>query len=125
MRVVKEIKWRSGVEEWEKPIIAAAIYFADKRPDDEVLRDMEELVGKDEAERIASLIWRIAFGEGYTLEEWADLLEGLKTLSPWECVWRFQELARRGLRVKHEAPLPRTINDREALRACCKYLGLG
>ncbi|MEM1606456.1 MAG: hypothetical protein QXW41_09450 [Fervidicoccaceae archaeon] len=89
------------------------------------MRDMEELVGRDEAEGIASLVWRIAFGEGYSLDQWADLLESLKILSPWECIWRFQELVEKGLRRKHEAPPLKMINDREALRACCKHLGLG
>jgi len=51
------------------------------------------LVGRDEAEAIASLVWRIAFEEGYSLEEWADLLESLKTLPPRKAIWRFQELA--------------------------------
>ncbi|MEM1610311.1 MAG: hypothetical protein QXQ57_01530 [Sulfolobales archaeon] len=125
MRKVKEVRWREGVEDWERPIIAAAIYFADPRPEEEVMGIMTDLVGKDEAEAIASLVWRIAFGEGYTLDQWADLLESLKTLSPWEAIWRFQELAEKGLRRKHEAPPPKTISDREALRAACKYLGLG
>ena len=121
--MVKEIRWRSGIEDREKPGLAAAIYFADERPDDEVLRDMEELVGRDEAERIAALVWRIAFGEGYTLDQWADLLESLK--SPWECVWKFRELAGKGLRRRHEALPPESIDDKEVLRACRKYLGLG
>ena len=62
------------------------------RPEDEVFWDMVELVGGEMAERIASLVWGIAFGEGYTLDEWIDLLESLKILSPWGCIWRFQEL---------------------------------
>ncbi|MEM4969644.1 MAG: hypothetical protein QXE01_00155 [Sulfolobales archaeon] len=71
-----------GVEDWERPLIAAAIYFADPRPEEDVMRIMADLVGMDEAEAIASLVWRIAFGEGYSLDQWADLLESLKISSP-------------------------------------------
>lgn len=123
--MIKEVKWGKDVDDWEKPALAAAMYFADECSEEEVFKDMVKLVGREEAERIASLVWRIAFGEGYTLDEWASLLKSLKVLSPWECIWKFQELAEKGLRKKHVAPLPRTISDREALRACCKYLGYG
>lgn len=34
--------------------------MVDTRPEDEVFRDMVELVGREMAERIASLVWRIA-----------------------------------------------------------------
>lgn len=115
---------RIGLEDWEKPLVAAALYMVDSRPEDEVFRDMVELVGREMAERIASLAWRIAFGEGYTLEEWADLLESLKILSPWECIWRFQELVEKRLRKKHTAE-PAELDDREVLRAACKHLGTG
>jgi hypothetical protein len=64
-----------------------------------------------EAERIASLVWRIAFGEGYSLDEWAGLLESLTLLSPWECVWRFQELAEKGLRRGHNVE-PVRVSDK-------------
>ncbi len=122
--VVDGIRWRVGLEEWEKPLVAAAMYFVESRPEEEVLRDMKELVGGEMAERIASLVWRIAYGEGYTLDQWADLLERLKIHSPWECIWRFQELAGNGLRKKHTAE-PADIEDWEVLRAACKHLGTG
>jgi hypothetical protein len=38
-------------------------------------------------------VWRIAFEEGYSLEEWADLLKSLKILPLRKAIWRFQELA--------------------------------
>ena len=122
--VVGGIKWRVGLEEWERPLVAAALYFVEPRPEEEVMSAMEALVGKETAERIASLVWRIAFGEGYTLEEWASLLERLKTLSPWECIWRFQELAEKGLRRRHNAE-PAELEDWEVLREACKHLGTG
>lgn len=122
--VASGLRWRAGLEDWEKPLVAAAIYFADPRPEEEVFREMEELVGREEAERIAALVWRIAYGEGYTLGEWAGLLESLKTLSPWDCVWRFQELAEKGLRRRHTGE-PANLDDREVLRAACKYMSTG
>ena len=64
------------------------------------------------------------FGEGYTLDEWAYLLESLKILSPWECIWRFQELVEKGLRKKHTAE-PADLEDREVLRAARKYMSTG
>lgn len=118
------IKWRRGLEDWEKPLLAAAMYFVDPRPEEEVLKDMSELVGSEEAKRIASLVWRIAFGEGYTDDEWFKLLEGLKILSPWECIWRFQELAEKELRKRHDIE-PANLRDREVLREACKLLGTG
>jgi hypothetical protein len=54
------------------------------------------LVGRDEAEAIASLVWRIAFEEGYSLEEWADLLESLKTLPPAEGYMEVSRASREG-----------------------------
>jgi len=92
------VRWKYGLEDWEKPLVATAMYFVDPRPEDEVMRDMEELVGRESAEGIAALVWRIAFGEGYTDEEWFKLLESLKILRPWECIWRFQELVEKGLK---------------------------
>jgi len=118
------LRWHTGLEDWEKPLLAAAIYFVDPRPEDEVFRDMEELIGREEAERIAVLVWRIAFGEGYTLEEWTKLLEKLTVLSSWEHVWRFQELVEKGLRRRHSAPLA-DLRNWEVLRAACKYMGTG
>ena len=122
--VAAAVKWREGLSEGERLLLAAAMYFVDPRPEEEVLKDMEELVGREVAERIASLVWRIAFGEGYTLGEWASLLESLSVLSPWECVWRFQELAEKGLRKRRSAP-PAELRDRDVLRAACKALGTG
>ncbi len=75
------------------------------------------------AERIASLVWRMCFGEGYSLEEWASILEKLRTLSPWECIWRFQELVEKGLRKRHSVE-PARINPVELLRTACRLLGL-
>ena len=108
----------------EKRLAAAAMYMVDQRSEEDVMRDMERLVGRGEAERIASLVWRIAFGEGYNLDEWAGLLGSLTLLSPWECVWRFQELVERGLRRRHEAE-PAELGDREVLRAACKRMATG
>ncbi len=71
----------SDLDIWERRLLAAAMYFVDPRPEEDVFRDMETLVGRDEAEEIASLVWRIAFGEGYSLDEWASLLESLSILS--------------------------------------------
>jgi len=109
----------------EKRRDAAGMYMVDPRPEEEVLRDMVRLVGEEEAERIASLVWRIAYGEGYSLEEWARLLSRLKVLSPWTCIWRFQELVDRGLRRRHTSNPPPDMKDWEALRAACKILGTG
>jgi len=118
-------RWRRGLEDWEKPLEAAAMYFVDPRPEEEVLRDMERLLGsRENVERIVALVWRIAFGEGYTDEEWFKLLEGLKILRPWECIWRFQELVEKGLRKKRNAE-PANMSDREILRAACKAMGTG
>ncbi len=122
--IVNGIRWHVGLKEWEKPLVATALYFAEYRPEEEVLRDMEGLVGGEMAERIASLSWRIAYGEGYTLDQWAGLLERLKIHSPWEYIWRFQELAGKGLRKKHTTE-PADIEDWEALRSACKHLGTG
>ena len=121
---VDGLRWHVVLEDWEKPLVAAAIYFVEPRPEEEVLHDMKELVGREMAEEIASLVWRIAFGEGYTLEEWAGLLERLKILSPWECTWQFQELVERGFRKRHNAK-PARLRDWEVLRAACKYMGTG
>ena len=121
---VDGLRWRVGLEDRERPLVAAALYFVEPRPEEEVFREMAGLVGPEEAEGIASLVWRIAFGEGYTLEEWAGLLERLTILSSWECIWRFQELAERGLRRRHTAP-PAKLRDWEVLRAACKHLGTG
>jgi len=118
------VKWRRGLGEWEEPLVAAGMYMVDPRPEDEVFRDMVELVGREEAERIASLVWRIVYGEGYSLEEWAGLLESLTILSPWECIWRFQELAGKGYRRRHDVE-PANLRDREVLRYACKLLGTG
>jgi len=118
------VLWKYGLEDWEKPLAAAAMYFVDERAEEEVMKDMEELVGRESAERIAALVWKIAFGEGYTDDEWFNLLESLKILSPWECIWRFQELASRGLRRRHNAQ-PADLNDKEVLRAACKEMGTG
>jgi len=118
------VMWKYGLEDWERPLVVAAMYFVDPRPEEEVMSDMEVLVGREEAERIAALVWKIAFGEGYTDDEWFNLLESLKILSPWECVWRFQELASRGLRKKHSVE-PANLSDKEVLRAACKEMGTG
>jgi hypothetical protein len=104
-------------------LVAAGLYMVDGRPEEEVLEDMVELVGsREEAERIASLVWRIAYGEGYTLNEWADLLRSLAILSPWEAIWRFQELVERGLRRRHNRE-PANLRDRDVLRTALKILG--
>jgi len=71
-----------------------------------------------------ALVWKIAFGEGYTDDKWFKLLESLKILRPWECVWWFQELAEKGLRKRHDAA-PANMSDREVLRAACKAMGTG
>jgi len=118
------VRWKYRLEEWEKPLVATAMYFVDPRPEEEVMRDMEELVGRESTERIASLVWKIAFGEGYTDEEWFRLLESLKILRPWKCIWKIQELASKGLRKKHNAE-PANLSDREILRVVCKALGTG
>jgi len=65
-------RWSTGIEDGEDPLLAAAIYMVDPRPIGEVSRDMEELVGREMAKRITSPVWRIALGEGYTLDEWAE-----------------------------------------------------
>jgi len=41
------VLWKYGLEEWEKPLVAAAMYFVDSRPEEEVMKDMEELVGRE------------------------------------------------------------------------------
>jgi hypothetical protein len=79
---------------------------------------------REEAERIASLVWRIAFGEGYTLEQWADLLRSLSILSPWEAIWRFQNLVERGMRRRHNRE-PADLRDRDVIRTALKTLGTG
>ncbi len=114
----------SDLDIWERRLLAAAMYFVDPRPEEDVFRDMETMVGRDEAEEIASLVWRIAFGEGYSLDEWASLLESLSILSPWECIWIFQDLAARGLRRRHSARVS-NLSDRDVLRVACKMLGTG
>ncbi|MEB3765657.1 MAG: hypothetical protein GSR77_05795 [Desulfurococcales archaeon] len=53
---VNGIRWHTGIEDWEKPLLAAAMYFVEPRPEEEVFWEMEELVGKEMAERIASLL---------------------------------------------------------------------
>jgi len=118
------IRYRREIEDWEKKLVAVAIYFVEPRPEEEVFEEMTRLVTREEAERIASLVWKIVYGEGYTLDEWANLLESLSTLSPWQCIWRFQELAERGLRRRHDAE-PANLNDKEVLRIACKILGTG
>jgi hypothetical protein len=86
-----------------------------ERPE-KVFEDMIRLLGsRGEAERIASLIWRIAYGEGYTLDQWTDLLKSLSILSPWEAVWRFQSLVEKGLRKRHNEE-PEDLRDRDFLR---------
>jgi len=40
-----------------------AVHFVEPRPEDEVLGDMARLIGGEAVKRIASLVWRIAFGE--------------------------------------------------------------
>ncbi|PUA33387.1 MAG: hypothetical protein B7O98_02895 [Zestosphaera tikiterensis] len=118
------LRWRRGLKEWEKPLLAAAMYFVDPRPEEEILKDMAELVGLEESKKIASLVWKIAFGEGYIDEEWFKLLESLKILSPWKCIWKFQELAEKGLRKRHNTE-PAKLRDRDVLREACKLLGTG
>jgi len=120
-----KLSWREGLEVWEKPLLAAALYFVDPRPEQEVMQDIAELIGRGESARIASLVWRIAFGEGYTHKEWTDLLKSLTILSPWKCIWRFQELVEEGLRKKHSADPYSKLRDRDVLREACKLLGTG
>ena len=55
---VDGIRWRNGIEDWGKPLLAAVMYSVEPRPEEEVLRDMVELVGRETAERLASLVWR-------------------------------------------------------------------
>ncbi len=109
---------------WEERYLASVIYMLDPRPEEEVLEDMEKLVGREEAERIASLVWKICFGEDYSLEEWARLLESLTLLSPWECIWRFQELAEKGLRRRHDVE-PASLDPKTVLRLACKSIPQG
>jgi len=118
-------RWRRRLEPWEKRLLAAALYMVAEEPEEEVLKAMAELVGPAEAERIACLVWKIAYGEGYTLDEWAQLLTSLRTLSPWECIWRFQTLAEQRLRHPHPHCEPAHLDEREVLRAACKSLGTG
>ena len=116
---------RALISRREILLVAAAKYMVDPRPEEEVLEEIARAVGSREvAERIASLVWRIAFGEGYTVDEWANLLKSLETLSPWECIWRFQELVAKGFRKRHGAP-PIELSDREILRYACKAMSTG
>lgn len=78
----------------------------------------------DTQTRIMAPAWRIAFGEGYSLEQWVELLKSLTILKPWIPIWRFQELAMKGLRKRHEAE-PADLDPRFVLRATCKLPGLG
>jgi hypothetical protein len=115
----------SGIDDRGRFLIAAGIYFVAEKPEEEVFEDMVMLTGsREEAERIASLVWRIAFGEGYTLEQWADLLRSLSILSPWEAIWRFQNLVERGMRRRHNRE-PADLRDRDVLRTALKTLGTG
>jgi hypothetical protein len=115
----------SGIGDLGRSLIAAGIYFVAEKPEEEVFEDMVMLTGsREEAERIASLVWRIAFGEGYTLEQWADLLRSLSILSPWEAIWRFQDLVERGMRRRHNRE-PADLRDRDVLRTALKTLGTG
>jgi hypothetical protein len=115
----------SGIGDLGRFLIAAGIYFVAEKPEEEVFEEMVMLTGsREEAERIASLVWRIAFGEGYTLEQWADLLRSLSILSPWEAIWRFQNLVERGMRRRHNRE-PADLRDRDVLRTALKTLGTG
>jgi len=58
------VLWKYVLEEREKPLAAAAMYFVDPRPEEEVMRDMEELVGRESAERIAALVWKNSLRRG-------------------------------------------------------------
>jgi hypothetical protein len=119
------LRWRTEIDDRERSLIAAGIYFVAEKPEEEVFEEMVMLTGsREEAERIASLVWRIAFGEGYTLEQWADLLRSLSILSPWEAIWRFQNLVERGMRRRHNRE-PADLRDRDVLRTALKTLGTG
>jgi hypothetical protein len=119
------LRWRTEIDDRERSLIAAGIYFVAEKPEEEVFEEMVMLTGsREEAERIASLVWRIAFGEGYTLEQWADLLRSLSILSPWEAIWRFQNLVERGMRRRHNGE-PADLRDRDVLRTALKTLGTG
>jgi len=125
-RALRAYKAGVWLGEWEKVFVATALYMVDPRAEEEVLRDMAELAGSWEAaEELARRVWAIAYGEGYTLGEWASLLESLRTLSPWEAIWRFQELASRGLRRRRPGKRGDWQEDREILRTACKILGTG
>ncbi len=39
------------MEYWEKQLFAATIYFVEPKPDEEVIKVMEKLVNREEAER--------------------------------------------------------------------------
>ncbi|MEM2472947.1 MAG: hypothetical protein QXQ96_10620 [Sulfolobales archaeon] len=115
----------SEIDDRGRFLIAAGIYFVAEKPEEEVFEEMVMLTGsREEAERIASLVWRIAFGEGYTLEQWADLLRSLSILSPWEAIWRFQNLVERGMRRRHNRE-PADLRDMNVLRTALKPLGTG
>jgi hypothetical protein len=119
------LRWRTEIDDRERFLIAAGIYFVAEKPEEEVFEEMVMLTGsREEAEGIASLVWRIAFGEGYTLEQWADLLRSLSILSPWEAIWRFQNLVERGMRRRHNRE-PADLRDRNVLRTALKTLGTG
>jgi hypothetical protein len=119
------LRWRTEIDDRERSLIAAGIYFVAEKPEEEVFEEMVMLTGsREEAERIASLVWRIAFGEGYTLEQWTDLLRSLSILSPWEAIWRFQDLVERGMRRRHNRE-PADLRDRDVLRTALKILGTG
>ena len=85
------------------------------------MQDMEALVGREEAERIASLVWKIALGEGYTFEKRLSLFRTLSTLSPWWCMLRFKELVEEGLRERPDKP-PADIPDIEVLSIACRMM---
>ena len=114
-----------GLERSASPRLhAAAIYMLSPEPEETVLEEMSRLVGGKEAERVAAFVWRLCMGEGYTLDEWAGLLDRLRILSPWECVLRFQVLVERGVRSRPRAE-PLELDPAEVLRHCCKVLGTG
>ncbi|NPA96038.1 MAG: hypothetical protein GXO32_00365 [Crenarchaeota archaeon] len=82
---------------------------------------MEKLVGREEAERIVSLVCRIAFGEGYTLDELANLLSLSRPYRRRNASRDSRELASKGLMKRREAPSIE-LSNREVLRCARKLV---
>ena len=101
---------------------AAGIYMSWLAPEEKARRIMASYIPEELIDSVAAAVWKVAMGEGYTVDEWYQLLRMKPLAQPLDCIWRFQWMVEKGWRRRPKAKPHPQVEDILVIHYACKLI---